>query len=121
MKDERSAEDKAQRDGICRSIIAALKNAHVITRHLSLAHSPYSSLGAEIDCGEGFARHVSVTVGDDGMCRVFLSEIHDTGKGQSLNQLIEGTTIPLVVALSVDTPDLGKRVVEHVRAALLAE
>jgi hypothetical protein len=117
----RSDEQMSNRDEKCREIEEAFKRAQVGTRHQRMDEMPYSAVTAWLNYGFRGQRRVTVTVDDQGDCRVSLSRLYDVPENKTGDDMLVDEPIPLLFSLPASTPDLGNEIVRRVREATFDE
>ncbi len=113
---DRYDEEMAVRDARSDEIIRAFQRAQLGVVHQRSPGMPYSSVIAYINYGFGGQRQVIVTVEDSGDCQVFLTKLYEVPVGET-GRGIDVGQVPLLIAFSGTTPNLGETIVRRVRQA----
>ncbi len=97
----------------------AFKVAGVGTHRQHFPGMPYSCVTAYINLGYGGQRQADVFIGDDALCKVFMTGIYQIPEGKTCNDLDLGEIPLLFPPMPADTPNLGETVVRRIRGAVV--
>jgi hypothetical protein len=112
----RSDEEMAVRDAKSLEVKRAFERAQVGVIHQRNPGMPHCSVIAYLNYGFGGQRQVTVTIEDDGDCRVFMSKLYQVPEGKTGGDIDLGP-VPLLFTLPGTTPEVGEAIVRRVREA----